>query len=704
MFHQAEPMEVVSRLGSVYSANPRSARVDELLLKVWPAGPSGPMQECVIARDRFRVKFVCPEGPRLLNDDEVTQLCGLALRVVSEAGGLPQRIDWQLVEGVFRLSPPEPIADVEFTWDEDVDGWQPLPDDDDTIWTLTWSEEFWDGALTPLHYSVRGEEMQNDSVRWRTLHGFPDIASLRLYKYSRGAAYYNTKAERLHYERILARPLRPAGAAHLHPDEREDFLQAPFDAEMFVRTLLRIHVLRPESGILRWFDVAYSYIDGESGNLDGPPASELRGFSDDELKTEIARAMLLAEDFNLGLWDGFYFYTSIVVAGLRWILETWVGGDTGATFQDLVSGLPARTRVSREIHEMWELAEAIRRSPSLRQTFDRDPGGGFFDAAASDPNGPAFLAAYSRFLDEFGHRGHADRDMYYDRRSENPNVTYLSLRALLLAERSTSPEAIAAQLAEQRIEATERVLDTLRSQPIGALRAHVFSAALSYLHRFLVLRDDQRWAFDKIVMAKKRAFQEVGRRAIERGLLHRDDDFYFLARHELYEVLDGKAQPALVEAKLAARRRSFEAYLRRDAVLPVYLRGGAPLANLQPPASTPADEGQTGAGTTLAGVGTSRGTAQGRARVIRNLEQIGALEKDEILVCHAADPGWAPFFPLIKGLIIETGGFLSASACLAREYGLPVVALRKALRRIEDGTLLTIDGSTGSITTLGHSG
>ena len=61
----------------------------------------------------------------------------------------------------------------------------------------------------------------------------------------------------------------------------------------------------------------------------------------------------------------------------------------------------------------------------------------------------------------------------------------------------------------------------------------------------------------------------------------------------------------------------------------------------------------------------------GTARVVR-LPQDGArLRAGEILIAPLTDPGWTPLFLLAAGLLMETGGYLSHGAIVAREYGIP---------------------------------
>jgi pyruvate,water dikinase len=84
--------------------------------------------------------------------------------------------------------------------------------------------------------------------------------------------------------------------------------------------------------------------------------------------------------------------------------------------------------------------------------------------------------------------------------------------------------------------------------------------------------------------------------------------------------------------------------------------------------------------------------------VIREPAGLGEVQPGEILVTGTTDPGWSSLFPLLGGLVTETGGMLSHGALLAREYGLPVViGVRDATRRLESGELLEIDGAEGWI-------
>jgi rifampicin phosphotransferase len=77
---------------------------------------------------------------------------------------------------------------------------------------------------------------------------------------------------------------------------------------------------------------------------------------------------------------------------------------------------------------------------------------------------------------------------------------------------------------------------------------------------------------------------------------------------------------------------------------------------------------------------------------------LGNVEAGDILVASNIDPGWTSVFPLLSGLVIETGGKLSHGAILAREYNIPAVGgVTGATSSINDRTEIEDDGTTGSV-------
>jgi len=78
--------------------------------------------------------------------------------------------------------------------------------------------------------------------------------------------------------------------------------------------------------------------------------------------------------------------------------------------------------------------------------------------------------------------------------------------------------------------------------------------------------------------------------------------------------------------------------------------------------------------------------------------EFNKIQAGAVLVCPDTAPPWSILFPSVGALITDTGGSLSHSAIIAREYGVPaVVATRSATSFLHDGQTVTVDGSAGVV-------
>ncbi|HTU31983.1 MAG TPA: PEP-utilizing enzyme [Solirubrobacteraceae bacterium] len=108
---------------------------------------------------------------------------------------------------------------------------------------------------------------------------------------------------------------------------------------------------------------------------------------------------------------------------------------------------------------------------------------------------------------------------------------------------------------------------------------------------------------------------------------------------------------------------------------------------------------QSEGGLVLNGAAASPGVTEGRARVVRSVEQISEVLDGEVLVCGSTSPAWAPIFPKLRATVTDIGGVMSHTAIVCREYGLPaVVGTGRATAAIKTGDLVRVDGTAGSVT------
>ena len=96
-----------------------------------------------------------------------------------------------------------------------------------------------------------------------------------------------------------------------------------------------------------------------------------------------------------------------------------------------------------------------------------------------------------------------------------------------------------------------------------------------------------------------------------------------------------------------------------------------------------------------------RAVAEGKARVMKKVEDLADLEEGEILVATTTSPSWAPAFVKVAGCVTDVGGPMCHAAIVCREYGLPtVVGTGKASQIIKTGDLIRIDGDSGKVSIL----
>ena len=105
-----------------------------------------------------------------------------------------------------------------------------------------------------------------------------------------------------------------------------------------------------------------------------------------------------------------------------------------------------------------------------------------------------------------------------------------------------------------------------------------------------------------------------------------------------------------------------------------------------------------GAANKVKGLPGSSGVARGTARVIHSLAEVGKLQPGDVLVTASTEPPWTPLFATAAAIVTDTGGVLSHSAVVAREYRIPaVVGTGNATRTFQDGQLIEVDGNAGIV-------
>ncbi len=100
----------------------------------------------------------------------------------------------------------------------------------------------------------------------------------------------------------------------------------------------------------------------------------------------------------------------------------------------------------------------------------------------------------------------------------------------------------------------------------------------------------------------------------------------------------------------------------------------------------------------IKGFPVSIGVVTGTAVVITDQAHLKNIEENSVIVCKNASPDLTLYYPMIKGLVTDTGGSLNPAASAAREYHIPAVfGTGHATETIKTGDTITIEGNSGIV-------
>lgn len=561
------------------------------------------------------------------------------------------------------------------------------PERPEVVWSRIFGDEYLADYMMPLSDSMLVRWIREDYLEdVARLQGREDVAGLEPIRRYNGYAYMNGL--------YIARMLRavPKGTRSVlslgwfPPDWEERIAAEPFQPLRLWKALRsfwldpRAHVTRNEKALAR-----------HCGNIDRAVVPKLRqdyaGLSESEWRRQFEEAYELGrEHFRIIRW-GMGFHNPVLHGLLTRVLTRRAGDGDGELYRAIISGLPG-TRTAGINRDVWRLGRAARADAEAAALFAKKKQS--YEEARKASAGSPFWRAFDDFVARHGHRA-ATREIALPRWRETPDAILGLVRAQLRAkDPPPDPETVAAESVRRREEAEREALGRAARGLFGFL----WRRALTWLFRttqaYTRYRENQRYHLDYILTHIRALVLERGRRLAERGILNEPSEVFFLEADEFWGLVDEPVPSAGLRDRLDERR---EHYLKwKDRLPATYLYDDVEVeaAMLERGAAAGSADG----------LGASGGRASGPARVVAELARLEEVEPGDILVAGNIDPGWTNVFPMLAGLVTETGGLLSHGAILAREYGIPaVMGVKDACRKIQTGDTLEIDGSAGTIHT-----
>ncbi len=331
---------------------------------------------------------------------------------------------------------------------------------------------------------------------------------------------------------------------------------------------------------------------------------------------------------------------------------------------DLLDGL---TEIE-EYHPGFDLlrlsGQLSQLEPGLRQQISSLP----FYEARSLPGSEGFFKGFDDFLARFGHLSDNGNDFSTPTWRERPDIVLT-----MIAAQNGQPLRSGSKTRFQDL-------------PLAGWKCQMIGVMYRRVRLYRLYREHLTSLLDKVHELLRTHFLETGRRLAAMGYLDRLEDAFYL-KHE--EVRAALLVPETNQdwRKLVALRKEEMARLR--GVNPPQVVYG----EQEPPLNLCVQS-------RMKGIPSSKGYYTGRVRVICGMEEFPRMESGDVLVVPYSDVGWTPLFLKAGAVVSESGGILSHSSIIAREYGIPAVVSVAHATRLQDGCQVTVDGYQGEVVVL----
>ncbi|MFD4352511.1 PEP/pyruvate-binding domain-containing protein [Nocardia sp. NPDC058518] len=617
------------------------------------------------------VERAVPEDRRVvrcLTDEQLTSLHTVAVQVSAAIG--PRRdLEWASEGDRLFVLQDRPITGLP-------------PREPKQVWSRRFGDEYLAEYTTPLGHDLMGTWLVGPNIdEVAQLQGRPEIVAMEKLRRHDGYIYLNGDyaLELIRSVPVDARADTPL-VAWFDPVFCERLMAVPFEPLLLIRTLAASRKDRRRGGVRANLAALQQHCTAVEVRIVPKLRQNYRELTDEQWRAQFAEADGFGQDhFRVIRW-GMGQHGPV----LRGLLGKLLTGSADSV-QTLISGLPG-THTAAINRAIWELGTLGRDDPALLDGLRAaTPHLQLRESTAHSK----FWRHFDMFLTEHGHRS-ATREISAQRWHEQPDVVLALVRAHVRGE-APSPDP-----AEFEVAAQARRMDEerrLRAE-LGRVRRTVFDPLVALVQDYTVYRENQRYHLDYILDHLRQLLLEQGRRLTERGFLQDRSEVFLLTGATFSQLVwsHDHADRDAVAAEVAEARAHRERFASR---LPAaYLFDGVPTEGRASAPGVDAD----GA---LVGFGASAGQAVGVVRVVTGLPDLASVERGEVLLASNIDPGWTSVFPLIAGLITETGGILSHGAILAREYGIPTVtSLDGALSLLPGGARVRVDGSAGTVTVL----
>ncbi|SCY70733.1 PEP/pyruvate-binding domain-containing protein [Alkaliphilus peptidifermentans] len=300
-----------------------------------------------------------------------------------------------------------------------------------------------------------------------------------------------------------------------------------------------------------------------------------------------------------------------------------------------------------------------------------------------------FKRRFDKFIRDHGHRGTSCDDLYHPHWVDEPAIVMETIKQFICSSTKVwDKKNIKDDGKNHWNSSVERYIRDLEHNPVYKhLKMSQINTLVDLTGKYMALRENQRYYFDKSWVLIRRVLLEIGKRLVSAGIIDEKEDIFHLTISEILVIshTDNMLNHRDWNEVIKEREKSYE---KNRKITPPYLIKNKDLIRLQ----------KGGGRNSYKALGISPGKATGPVKIIESIKDLSRIQQGDIAIVSTFHPSWTPILGIVKGLVMDYGNILSHGAVMAREYGIPVVVFNDIAAQVFlEGQWIEIDGSTGRI-------
>ena len=202
---------------------------------------------------------------------------------------------------------------------------------------------------------------------------------------------------------------------------------------------------------------------------------------------------------------------------------------------------------------------------------------------------------------------------------------------------------------------------------------------LQKLQELIINLSDIKNLILKFNFIVKRYSKTLAKLYVKRNILDKESDIWFLDINTIYDYIEGEIDSNKAHDDMIKSKMYYNSFRNFDNVNCIgYINSEFNDYDYE-------------------GIGVTTDIVKGKVRIIKSLQQLDTLDKNDIFVTKTINNNLLFKLPKIRGIIISDKNISNSIKTTLRELKLPCIIIENCSKKVNDGDYIMMDGSTGRI-------